>query len=98
MARAQKNAEESGFESIAYTVLYMKRLGVPIVAQPVKNWLRVRSLASLSGLKIQHYCKLWCKLQMGLGSHVVVAVAQAKSCSSDSTPSPETAICYRFVV
>ena len=36
---------------------------------------RVRSPASLSGLGIQHYPELWCGSQMGLGSHVAVAVA-----------------------
>ena len=36
----------------------------------------VRSLASLSGLRIQHYHDLWCRLQTGLGSSVAVAVAQ----------------------
>ena len=32
---------------------------------------------------------------MRLGSGVAVAVAQAGSCSSDSTPSPGTSICRR---
>ena len=30
--------------------------------------LRIQSLASLSGLRVQHCCKLWCRLQMQLGS------------------------------
>ena len=30
--------------------------------------LRVRSLALLSGLRIQCCCELWCKLQMRIGS------------------------------
>ena len=39
--------------------------------------LRVRSLASLSGLKIWHYRELWCRWQTKLRSGVAVAVAQA---------------------
>ena len=39
--------------------------------------LQVRSLASLSGLRIQHYHKLWCRLQTQLRSGVAVVVAQA---------------------
>ena len=37
--------------------------------------LCVPSLASLSGLRIQHSCELWCRLQTWLGSGVAVAVA-----------------------
>ena len=33
-------------------------------------WLRVRSLASLGGLRIQHCRELWCMSQMQLGSWV----------------------------
>ena len=33
------------------------------------------SLASLSGLRIQRFCELWCWSQMRLGSRVYVAVA-----------------------
>ena len=36
--------------------------------------LQVRSLASLSGLRIWHCCELWCRLQSRLGSDVAVAV------------------------
>ena len=35
--------------------------------------LQVRSLASLSGLRIQRCCKLQCRSQMWLGSDVDVA-------------------------
>ena len=31
-------------------------------------------LASLSALRIQHCCELWCRLQIQLGSCIVVAV------------------------
>ena len=53
----------------------------------------VRSLASLSELRIRHCCTLQCRLQMWLGSWVAVAVAQAGSCRSDSTPSLGTSTC-----
>ena len=40
----------------------------------------------VSGLtvRIQHCCKLWCRSQIWLRSHVAVAVVQAGSCSSSS--------------
>ena len=54
---------------------------VPVVAQRVKKpnimsmrrW--VQSLASLSGLRIQHCCELQCNLQMQLGLSVAMAMA-----------------------
>ena len=49
--------------------------------------MQVRSLASLSGLWSWHCPELWCRSQMQLRSGVAVAVAQAGSYSSDSTPS-----------
>ena len=52
----------------------------------------VQSLASLSGLRIRHCCKLWCRLWMRLGSVMPVAVVQAGSCSSNLTASPKTSI------
>ena len=57
--------------------------------------MQVRSLASLSGLRIQPCCELWCWSQMWLRSGVAVAVAVAVtgSCSSDLTPSLGTSIC-----
>ena len=42
--------------------------------------------ASLSGLRIQHCCELWCRSQMQRGSHIAVAVAQAGGYSSNWTP------------
>ena len=53
--------------------------------------LRVQSLASLSGLRIQCCCELCCRSQMWLGSHVAVAVASGYR--SDWTPSLGTSIC-----
>ena len=40
--------------------------------------LQVRSLASLSGLKIWHGRELWCKSQMQLRSGIAVALAKAR--------------------
>ena len=51
-------------------------------------------LASLSGLRIWGCCKLWCRLQTQLGSHVAVAVVSASSCSSDSASSLGTSMCH----
>ena len=48
-------------------------------------WSWVQSLASVSGLRIQHCCELWCGSRMWVRSRVAVAVAQTGSCSSDST-------------
>ena len=53
---------------------------------------QVQSLALLSGLGIQHCCKLWCRSKKRFRSGVAVAVAQAGSCSSNSSPSQGTSI------
>ena len=55
--------------------------------------LQVPSLALLSGLRIWHCHELWCRLQMRLRFHVAVALVQAGSYSSDSTPSLGTSMC-----
>ena len=59
----------------------------------MRTW--IRSLASLSGLRIWRCRELWCGSQTRLGSHVAVAVAvvEAGSCSSDWTASLGTSIC-----
>ena len=54
-------------------------LGVPIVAQWLKNRTSIRedtvqSLASLGGLRIWCYHRLWCRLQMWLRSSIGMAV------------------------
>ena len=49
--------------------------------------MRVRSLASLNGLRIQHCLELWCRLQMQFKCCIAVAVAYTSSCSSALTPS-----------
>uniref|UniRef100_A0A8D1HXE7 Uncharacterized protein n=1 Tax=Sus scrofa TaxID=9823 RepID=A0A8D1HXE7_PIG len=54
-------------------------VGVPDVVpwkriRPGTTRFQVRSLALLSGLRIQCCCELWCRLQMWLGAHIAVAV------------------------
>ena len=51
----------------------------------------VPSLALLSQLRTLHFRELWCRSQMQHRSGM--AVVQAGSCSSDSTPSLGTSIC-----
>ena len=73
-------------------------LRVPFVAQWVKIQLvsmrmQVRLLASLSGLRIWHCCKLRCSLKMQFRSRVALTVASR--CSSDLTPILGTSICHR---
>ena len=55
---------------------------------------RVRSLASLSGLRIWRCCELRCRLQTRLGSGVAVALVWAGSYSSGSIPSLGSSICH----
>ena len=56
--------------------------------------MKVQSLTLLSGLRIQHYHELLCRLQ--LGSCMAVAVVEAGSCSSDSTPTLGTSMCNGY--
>ena len=67
---------------------YKLIIGVPVVVQ----WkrirlgtmrLRVRSLASLGGLRIWHGRELWCRSQTWLKSRVAVALGWAGSNSSN---------------
>ena len=53
--------------------------------------MQVRSLASLSGLRIRCCCELQCRSQTWLRSGV--AIGSAGSCGSDSTPSLATSTC-----
>ena len=53
---------------------------------------RVRSLASLSRLRIQRCRELRCKSTTWLGSGVAVVVVSAGGCGSDSQPSQGTSI------
>ena len=66
------------------------------MAQWLTNPTGIQPLASLSGLRIQCRCELWCSLQTQLGSHIAMAVAQAGSYSSDSTPSLGTSIRHGY--
>ena len=61
--------------------MWLSELGTQLVSMRT----RVRSLASLSGLRIWHCCELWCRLKTWLGSCITVAVVQAGSCSSNAT-------------
>ena len=54
-----------------------------------------QSLASLSGLRILRCPEPWRRSQMWLRSLVAMAVVEAGSCSSDSTPNLGTSICCR---
>ena len=56
---------------------------------------QVLSLTLISGLRIWHCHELWSRSQTQLGSGVAVAVVQARSHSSDSTPSLGTSIFHR---
>ena len=59
----------------------------------VRMW--VQSLALLSELRIHTCHELRCRWQTRLGSHIAVAVVEAGSCSSNSTPSLGTTTCHR---
>ena len=67
-------------------------MGVPVMAQWVTNPTSIHEdIGLIPGLtqRVRIRCcgELWCRLQMGLGSRVAVAVAWASSCRSYSTPS-----------
>ena len=71
-----------------YFLKYLRWGGGPIMAQQKRSRLgtmrlQVQSLASLSGLRIQHCCELWCRSQTRLGSGAAAAVVWAGSCSSN---------------
>ena len=68
--------------------------GLQIWLTSMRMW--VQSLAPLSGLRIQHFHELWCRLMTWPGSHIAVSVLQASSCKSDLTPSLGTSICRRY--
>ena len=57
---------------------------IPIVVH--EDASLIPGLISLSGLRIWHCHELWCTLQTWLRSGIAVAIIQAGSCSSDSTP------------
>ena len=88
--------------SLPWNVMIPKLIstfGVPVVAQQKRILLgtmrlRVRSLASLSGLGIWCFHGLWCRLQAWLGSGVAVALVWAGSSSSNETPSLGSCGCH----
>ena len=78
--------------------IFFLKSGAPFVAQWKQIWLgtmglRVQSLVSLSGLRIEHCHELWCRSQMRLRPCIAGAVVQADSYSSSSTLSLGTSIC-----
>ena len=52
-------------------------IGVPAVGQWVSMRMWVVSLALLSGLRIWHYHKMQCRLQISIRSGIAVTVVQA---------------------
>ena len=79
----------------------MSTWGIPLVAQwltsPTRNDEVAGSIPGLAQwLRIQRCHELWCRSQMRLNSHVVVAVAWAGICSSDSTPTLGTSTCHGY--
>ena len=57
--------------------------------------IRVQSLALLSGLRLQHRCKLRCRLQIAARILRGLACGIDHSCCCDSTTSSGTSICRR---
>lgn len=64
-------------------------LGVPTGSVEMNMRTQVQSLATLSRLRIWHYCELRCRRKTRLRFGIAVAVAQTSICTSDSTPSLE---------
>ena len=56
--------------------------------------MQVWTLASLSGLRIRHFCEPWCRSQIRLSFGVAVVVAIAGGYRSDSTSSLGTFRCH----
>ena len=65
-----------------------------LMTQLAPNGTRVQSLALLNGFRIWCCRELLWRLHMRLGSSIAVAVAQASTFSSNSTPSLGTFICH----
>ena len=75
--------------TIGEFLLWLSGLKTRLVSMRMQVWF----LALLCELMIWSCCKLWCKSQMRLSSGV--AVGQAGSWSTDSTPSLWISICRR---
>ena len=72
--------EEWSLNSTEHTELRNPCFGVPVLVQwlmnPNRNHEVVGSILSLAQwVRIQRCCELWCGSQMGLGSHIAVALA-----------------------
>ena len=85
-----------------FFILKLNKWGVPFVAQQLTNLTKIREdVGSIPGLtqwiKDPVFHEVRCRLQTRLGSDVAVAVAvvEAGSYSSNSTPSLGTSICRR---
>ena len=75
----EANTEMAQMLGLSEQDFKMAMVGIPVMAQRKQISLasmrtQLRSLASLSGLRIQHCCELWCRLQTQLGSGIAVAV------------------------
>ena len=77
--------------------VYTEKSGSSSSGSAETNLTSIHEVAGsiLSELRIQCCPELWCRSQAWLRSQVAVAVGQARSCSSDSTPSLWTSICHR---
>ena len=84
--------KDSGSLPLWRLVLQSSRCGTAEMNPTRTMRLQFQSLALLSKLGIWQSHELWYSLQTQLGSCVAVAVAS--NCSSDSTPSLGTSICW----
>ena len=80
---------ESNTTGSFYCSSALSGLGTSLV--PMR--MQVRSPVPLSRLRIWRCCELRCRSQTSLRSRTAVAVARARGCSSNSTPSLGTSIC-----
>ena len=83
-----KPSSPSG-EGVWAFLLWLRGLWTRLVSMR----MQIRSLALLSGLRIQHYHELWCRSRPQLRARIAVAVVQADSCSSYSIPNLGTSTC-----
>ena len=96
-----KNTWKKGTSQPKPSHLNWFNISVPVVAQQVNNLTSIHEdAASIPGLTqwVKDLVVPWAVVQITsqLGSHVAVAVVQAGSCSSDSTPGLGTSICCRY--
>ena len=97
---ANQNHSKNHFKPVKMVLLSKRQQIAPIVAQQkqirlVTMRLQVCSLASISGLRIQHCYELWYRSWTWLRSGIAVAVVWASSCSSGLTPCLGTSIYCR---